>query len=51
MYNYVFNSTIFEHNQAAFIGDGFEEFEIDEVLEDPAYQEQFLQFLNNTHVQ
>lgn len=37
--------------QAAFIGDGFEEFEIDEVLEDPAYQEQFLQFLNNTHVQ
>ena len=34
--------------KAAIIEEGFEEFDIDEILEDPKYKSQFLEFLNST---
>ena len=39
---------IFQTNKAATIEEGFEEFDIDEILEDPKYKSQFLEFLNST---
>ena len=38
----------FQTKKAATIEEGFEEFDIDEILEDPKYKNQFLEFLNST---
>ena len=38
----------YSNKKAAIIEEGFEEFDIDEILEDPKYKSQFLEFLNST---